>query len=103
MIFAPNDKRVVENTAVHADGTVNLGIHDGGGADDHAVGQVVVFTAFRNCARQAQVIGIELRKVGGKRHIAGTDLAGFVFLRSCSPRCCHRAAARAQQGEYKTP
>lgn len=42
MIFAPDDKRVVENTAVHTDGTVNFGIHDGGGADDHAVGQVVV-------------------------------------------------------------
>lgn len=92
MIFSPDDKRVVENTAVHADGTVNLGIHDGVGADDHAVGQVVVFTAFRNCARQAQVIGIELRKVGGKRHIAGTDLAGFVLYDRV-----HRDAVIVQQ------
>ena len=92
MIFAPDDKRVVENTAVHADGTVNLGIHDGVGADDHAIGQVVVFTAFRNCARQAQVIGIELRKVGGKRHLAGTDLAGFVLYDRV-----HRDAVIVQQ------
>ena len=92
MIFAPDDKRVVENTAVHADGTVNLGIHDGGCADDHAVRQVVIFTAFRNCARQAQVVGIELRKVSGKRHIAGTDLAGFVFYDRV-----HRDAVIVQQ------
>ena len=79
MIFAPDEKRIVENAAVHADGAVDLGIHDGGGADDHAVGQIVIFTAFRNCARQPQVVGIELRKVGGKRHIAGTDFVVFVL------------------------
>ena len=63
MIFAPDDEWIVENAAVHADGAVDLGIHDGGGADDHAARQVVIFTAFRNCARQPQVVGIELRKV----------------------------------------
>ena len=48
--------------AVHADRAVDLGIHNGGGADDHAVGQVVIFTVFRNCVRQLQVVGIELHK-----------------------------------------
>lgn len=71
MIFAPNEKRIVENAAVHADCAVDFGIHNGGGADDHAVGQVVIFTAFRNCARQLQVVGVELCKIGGKRHVAG--------------------------------
>ena len=79
MIFAPNKKRVVENAAVHADSTVNLGIHNGGGADDHAVGQIMVFATFRNCARQSQIVGVELRKAVRKRHITGADLAGFVF------------------------
>ena len=63
LIFAPDDEWIVENAAVHADGTVDLGIHDGGGADDHAVGQVVVFTVFRCLVCQAQIIGAELRKV----------------------------------------
>lgn len=44
-------------------GPVDFGIHDGGGADDHAVGQVVVFAALCRLARQAQIIGAELRKV----------------------------------------
>ena len=79
MIFAPDDEWIVKNTAVHADGAVDLGIHDGGGADDHAVGQIVIFTAFRYFVCQPQVVGAELRKVGGERHIAGADLVGFVF------------------------
>ena len=47
MIFAPDDEWIVENAAVHADSAVDFGIHDGGGADDHAARQVVIFTAFR--------------------------------------------------------
>ena len=103
MIFAPDDEWIVENAAVHADGAVDLGIHDGGGADDHAARQVVIFTAFHYFVCQPQVVGAELCKIGGKRHVAGADLAGFVFLRWCSPRCCHIAAARVQQGAGKTP
>ena len=53
-VSAPDEKGIVENAAVHADRAVKLGIHDGGGADDHAVRQVVVFAAFRSCLRQAQ-------------------------------------------------
>ena len=62
MIFAPDDEWIVENAAVHADSTINFGIHNGGCADDHAVGQVVIFTAFRDCVRQLQVVSIELHK-----------------------------------------
>ena len=36
-VFAPNEKGIVENAAVHAHGSVKLRIHDGGGADDHVV------------------------------------------------------------------
>ena len=36
-IAAPNEEGVVENTAVHAHGSVDLGVDDGRGADDHAV------------------------------------------------------------------
>ena len=79
VIFAPDDKGIIENTAVHADGTVYLCIDDRRGADHHAVGQIVIFTAFRNRARQAQIVGIEPRKVIRKRHIAGADIACLVF------------------------
>ena len=92
MIFAPDDEWIVENAAVHAGGAVDLGIHDGGGADDHAVGQIVIFTAFSNFVCQQQVVSAELRKVGAKRHIAGADLAGFVFYDSV-----HRDAVILQQ------
>ena len=63
LIFVPDEEWIVENAAVHADGPVDFGIHDGGGADDHAVRQVVIFTALCRLARQAQIIGAELRKV----------------------------------------
>ena len=36
-VFAPDDKRIVENAAIHADCAVYLGINNSGGADDHTV------------------------------------------------------------------
>ena len=63
-IFAPDDKRIVENAAVHAHGAVYFGIHNGGCAYDHAFGQIVIFAAFGCLARQAQVVGVEPRKIG---------------------------------------
>ena len=36
-VSSPKHKGVVEDTAVHADYPVDLRVHDGGGADDHAV------------------------------------------------------------------
>ena len=55
-VFAPDHKGVIENTAVHANDPVKLGIHNGGGADDHAVRQVVVLAAFCRLARQVQIL-----------------------------------------------
>ena len=48
-----------------------------------------VFSALCRLACQAQIVGIKLCKVPGKRHGAGTDLAGFYFVclrkrRNCS-------------------
>ena len=77
-VFSSDEEGVVENATVHADGSVDLGVHNGGGADHHAVGQVVVFAGFRRLPRQAQVVGTELRQVSGKGHVAGADLAGLV-------------------------
>ena len=36
-VSAPNDKRIVEDSTVHAHRTVDLRIDDGGSADNHAV------------------------------------------------------------------
>ena len=55
LIFAPDEEWIVENAAVHADGTVKLGIHDGGGTDDHTVGEIMVLAALRRLTRQAQI------------------------------------------------
>ena len=79
VIFAPDEKRIVENAAVHAHGAVDLGVRKGRGADDHAIGQVVVFTALGRLLRQAQVIGVKSGEIGGKGHVAGGDLAVSVF------------------------
>lgn len=78
-VSALDDKGVVENAAVHTDGTVDLGIDYRRGAYDHAVGQVVICAAFRRFAGQKQIIGVESRKAVGKRYIAGADLACPVF------------------------
>ena len=79
MVPAPDDKGVVKNAAVHAHRAVQLGIHNGGGADDHTVGQIMVFTALGHLRRQTQIDGVDLRKTVRKRHVAGTDLAVLVL------------------------
>ena len=79
LIFAPDEEWIVENAAVHADGPVDFGIHNGGCPDNHAFRQIVVFAVFGYGACQPQVIGVELRKAARKRHIAGADLTVPVF------------------------
>lgn len=78
-VSAPDNERIIENAAVHADGTVDFGIHNGGCPDNHAFRQIVVFAVFGYGACQPQVIGVELRKAARKRHIAGADLTVPVF------------------------
>ena len=80
MIFAPNEKRVVENTAVHADSSVDFRIYDGGGADDHAFDQIMVRTAFRNLSRQAQIVRIEFCKAGAEWYISQELTSPFLFF-----------------------
>ena len=35
-VSAPDDKRIIENAAVHADGSVDFRVDNGGCADNHA-------------------------------------------------------------------
>ena len=36
-VSPPDDERIIENAAVHADSSVDFRIYDGGSADDHTV------------------------------------------------------------------
>ena len=77
-VFAPYHEGVVEYAAVHAHGSVYLVPGEGGSADDHAVGQVVVFASFCDLGRQAEIVGVELVQVIGERDVAGADFAPAV-------------------------
>lgn len=74
-VLAPDEEGVVVYAAVHAYCAVYLGLDEGGGADDHAVGEVMVCAGLGDLAGQAQVVGIELLQVVGEGHVAGTDFA----------------------------
>ena len=64
LIPAPDQKRIVENPAVHTHGAVDLGIHDGGGADDHAaLGQIPVLAAVRNLPGIGEIVLVEAIQV----------------------------------------
>ena len=71
---APYQERVVEDTAVHAYGSVYVVPGEGGGAYDHAVGDVVVPAFLRHLRRQPQIVPVERRHVLRPGDIAGADL-----------------------------
>ena len=51
VIFTPDQKRIVENAAIHANSTIDFSIHDGRCADDHTLHQVVILAVFCNLLR----------------------------------------------------
>ena len=60
LVFAPDDKRVIEYAAVHANGAVDLSVDYCGCADDHAVfGQIPVSAAFRDICGKFKIFPIE--------------------------------------------
>ena len=72
-ILAPDDERVIEDTAVHTHCTINVILGQGGGADDHTVLQVVVLAALPNLGGKGQIVPVELGQIRGKGNIAGAD------------------------------
>ena len=72
-VLAPYQKRIIEHSAVHADGSVYVILCEGGCSDNHTLGQVVIPAAFGNLLCQPQVICIELMQIIGVRDIAGAD------------------------------
>lgn len=79
-ISAPEEKGIVENTAVHANHAVQLRVGDGGSADDHAVfGQIMILTAFRHPGSMLQIRFSEALQIFPVQDIAGTDFSCSVF------------------------
>lgn len=72
--FSPYQKRVVENTAVHAYRTVYTVVHKCGSSNYHAFRQVMVPASFRHLSGQLQVVMIEFCQIFRKRNVAGTYL-----------------------------
>src|SRR5699024_6366751 len=82
-ISAPDDKRIVENAAVHSDSSVDFRIDNSRSADDHTVfGQVSVLTACRSPGRIFQILPVEFMQIRFIRKVTGTDFAFFVFYNS---------------------
>ena len=63
VISAPDNKRIIENAAIHTDSSVDFGVHDGGCTDNHTVDDIIIFATFGNLFCKAQIIGIESHKV----------------------------------------
>ena len=69
-------KGVVEDAAVHAHGPVQLRVHHGGGADDHALwGQVPILTGLGRLGGTKEVFPVEILEIVPKPDIAGADAA----------------------------
>ena len=101
-VASPDEKGIVEDAAVHAHRAVNIRVHDGARADDHALGQVVVGAGFGHLARKAQIVRLKARKVAVKRHVAGADLAGAVLHDGVHGQrvVAHQLAPHREQVEF---
>lgn len=75
LVFAPNQEGVVEPAAIHADGSVYFILGEGGRANNHAVGQVMVLATSGHLSRQPQVIVVELPQVFGEGDVARTHFS----------------------------
>lgn len=68
-VSAPDDKGIVENSAVHSHGGFKLCVNDSGCADGHFVMYIVIFAAFGNLCCQAEIITLKLPQIIAVRHV----------------------------------
>ena len=68
-VSAPDDKGIVENSAVHSHSSIKLRINNSGCADYHFVMYIVIFAAFGNLCCQAEIITLELPQIIAVRHV----------------------------------
>ena len=78
-VSSPYHKRVIENPAIHANGSVNLCVYNGRCANNHTfVRQVPVSTAFSNLQCVFHILLSEHFNVFGKEYVTRRHLAFFV-------------------------
>ena len=77
MLSAGEQKRVIENPAVHPDGAANLNFRDGESNGDHAV--LSIFTGIMRLQGETEKSLLKTGGIACKRDIAGDDLAAPVF------------------------
>lgn len=79
-VASPDQKRIIENTAVHTDSAVYFRIDDRRRADHHTfAGKIPVPTGVGDLGGVCQIFPIERVQVVRKQNVAGTDLPVFVF------------------------
>ena len=79
-VTSPDEERVIENSAVHTNSTVDFRMNDSRRAYYHAVvRQVEILTCFCYLGRVFQILSVKLVKVFQIENVAGTDLPHFVF------------------------
>ncbi len=76
-VFAPDKKRIVEDTAIHAYGAIYFVLRQCGSANDHAFGKVVVDATLSYLSGKSQIRLIKYGKVIAEWNIAR---AYFAFL-----------------------
>ena len=80
LVSAPDDKGVMEDSAVHPHRTIDFRIDDGRSADDHAIlGQISILAGLCDFGGVFQVFGVEAGKIPVIPDVAGADLPGFVL------------------------
>ena len=100
-VASPNEERIVEDAAIHADCAVDVVLRQSRRADDHRVGQVMVLAALCHLPCEPQVLVVEERQVVAEGDVARTDLAFLVFHDSTHGEAVepHQPAAFGQQIE----
>ena len=74
-VSAPYQKWVVEDAAVHADCAVDLALSQGGGADDHAFGKIMIGARLGDLPCKAQIVVVEASQIVREGDVARADLA----------------------------
>ena len=58
-VFPPNQEGIVKDTTVHIDYAVNIVLNKAGCANDHAIGDLMIFTPLLHPPRQFQIARVK--------------------------------------------
>ena len=102
-VFAPDEERVVEDAVVKIRHTVQIVMNQRGGADDHAIRQLVVLAAFPAALRQLRIGAGKFVQLAAKRDVAGAQFTALVFDDHIDAQTIvlHQLFAHGQQIEFR--